>query len=130
MPNKNPEQIARDTIDHMLEKAGWQVQDKIRINFGAGRGIAVREYPTDIGLADYILFVDRNPCGVIEAKKPEEGHRLRVHETQSESYASSKLNWVLNQAPLPFVYESTGILTHFTYQKDPKARAQEAATFP
>jgi type I restriction enzyme R subunit len=129
MANKNPEQIARDSIDQMLEKAGWQVQDKNRINFAAGKGIAIREYPTDIGPADYILFVDRIPCGVIEAKKPEEGHRLRAHETQAENYASSKLNWVLNQTPLPFIYESTGILTHFTNQKDPKARAQVVYSF-
>ncbi len=40
--NQNPEQIARDRIDKMLEQAGWVVQDKDRINWGAGKGIAVR----------------------------------------------------------------------------------------
>ena len=43
----------------MLEEAGWIVQDKKTIDFNAGPGIAVREYQTDIGPADYVLFVDQ-----------------------------------------------------------------------
>ena len=35
----------------------------------AGQGQAVREYSTDTGPADYVLFVDGRPVGVIEAKK-------------------------------------------------------------
>lgn len=66
--NRTPEQRARDTIDAKLEQAGWRVQSKNRIDFNAGRGIAVREYRTDVGPADYVLFIDRTPVGVIEAK--------------------------------------------------------------
>ena len=66
--NQNPEQIARDKIDAMLAASGWVVQDKDRINWGAGTGIAVREYQTDVGPADYVLFVNRKPVGIIEAK--------------------------------------------------------------
>jgi len=49
--NQNPEQIARDQIDAKLAEAGWRVQDKGKIDFNAGPGVAVREYPTDIGPA-------------------------------------------------------------------------------
>ena len=38
------------------------------LNLGASRGVAVREFPLQTGEADYLLFVDRNPAGVIEAK--------------------------------------------------------------
>ena len=31
------------------------------------------EYQTDIGPADYVLFVDKKPVGIIEAKRAEEG---------------------------------------------------------
>ncbi len=31
MVNQNPEQIARDEIDALLEKAGWSAQDKKKI---------------------------------------------------------------------------------------------------
>ena len=62
-----PETKARLLIDGKLEAAGWVVQDMKQLNLGAGPGVAVREYPTDTGPADYILFVDRSPVGVIEA---------------------------------------------------------------
>ena len=64
-----PEQKARENIDKQLIQAGWIVQDYKSINPSAGLGIAVREYPTESGSADYILFIDRIPVGVIEAKK-------------------------------------------------------------
>ena len=47
MPNQNPEQIARDKIDTMLDASGWIVQPKDKINLNAGLGIAVTEYQTD-----------------------------------------------------------------------------------
>jgi type I restriction enzyme R subunit len=50
--NQNPEQKTRDQIDARLTEAGWHVQDKGALNFNAGLGIAVREYPTDVGPAD------------------------------------------------------------------------------
>jgi type I restriction enzyme R subunit len=86
-----PEALARQKIDERLQAAGWQVQDMKAFNLGAGRGVAVREYPTDTGPADYVLFVDRQPVGVIEAKRDEAGEALVVAETQTERYAASAL---------------------------------------
>jgi type I restriction enzyme R subunit len=127
--NQNPEQIARDQIDAKLAEAGWHVQEKDKIDFNAGQGIAVREYPTDIGPADYLLFVDRFAIGVIEAKPEEWGHKITTVEEQSEGYAAAKLKWLKNHKPLPFVYESTGIITRFTDGRDPKPRSREVFTF-
>lgn len=127
--NQNPEQIARDNIDRMLQAAGWAVQDVSKFNPSAGLGVAVKEYPTDTGPADYILFVERQPLGVIEAKREEEGHRLTTHETQTEAYSRSKLKWVADSRPLPFVYESTGVVTRFTDFRDPKPRLRPVFSF-
>ena len=66
--NQNPEQIARDQIDSRLRTSGWHVQDNTAIDFNAGPGIAVREYQTDVGPADYVLFGNEHPVGVVEAK--------------------------------------------------------------
>ena len=126
--NQTPEQKARDKIDKMLELAGWIVQANNSINFTAGKGIAIREYQTDVGPADYILFIDKNPVGVIEAKREEEGFRLSTVEEQSKSYAEAKIKYFKNDS-LPFVYESTGIVTRFTDYRDKKARAREVFTF-
>jgi len=126
--NQNPEQKARDNIDRMLEKAGWAVQDKNKINFKAGLGVAVREYQTEVGPADYVLFVEGKPVGILEAKKEAEGHHLTAAEEQSGYYAKSKLKHI-NNDPLPFIYESTGILTHFTDSRDPKPRSRRLFSF-
>jgi type I restriction enzyme R subunit len=75
-----------------------------------------------------MLFVDKQPVGVIEAKKVEEGFRLTDYEEQSRDYAESKLKY-LNNDPLPFVYESTGELTRFTDYHDPKPRSRPTFTF-
>lgn len=53
MTNQNPEQIARDNIDRQLIACGWLVQPKSKINLNAGIGVAVREYSTEVGPADY-----------------------------------------------------------------------------
>ncbi|WP_027371421.1 type I restriction-modification enzyme R subunit C-terminal domain-containing protein [Desulfovermiculus halophilus] len=127
--NKTPEQEARDSIDELLEKSGWVVVNKKAINWSLGPGLAVREYQTDAGPADYVLFVDRKPVGVIEAKRKDEGHRLSSHEGQAEAYAKSKIKWFADSHPLPFVYESTGLVTQFTDLRDPKPRAREVFSF-
>jgi hypothetical protein len=56
MLNQNPEQIARDHIDAALTKSEWVVQGMKQLNLRAGVGVAVREYSTDVGLADYMLL--------------------------------------------------------------------------
>ena len=128
--NRTPEQRARDNIDAMLEQAGWKVQSKKTIDFSTGFGIVVREYQTDVGPADYVLFIDKKPAGVVEAKPEGWGQKITTVEEQSGSYAAAKLKWLNNTEPLPFVYESTGVLTRFTDTRDPKPRSREVFSFP
>jgi type I restriction enzyme R subunit len=127
--NQNPEQQARDRIDAQLRAAGWAVQAKNKVNFAAAPGVAVREWQTDVGPADYVLFIDKQAVGVIEAKRAEEGQHLTVHEGQTEGYAAAKLKWVNNNQPLPFLYEATGAITRFTDARDPKPRSREVFSF-
>jgi type I restriction enzyme R subunit len=126
--NQNPEQIARDNIDRRLKACGWAVQNKKQINLGAAPGVAVREYQTDAGPADYLLFVDKKPVGVIEAKEENKGFQLTQVEDQSTEYAQARLKY-LNNDPLPFVYESTGEVTRFTDYRDLKPRSRPVFSF-
>jgi type I restriction enzyme R subunit len=129
-PNQNPEQVARDRIDAQLRAAGWAVQDKNAIDFNVGEGQAIREYTTDSGPADYVLFVDRKPVGVTEAKKETLGHNITTVEDQTKDYSIAKLKWVQHTGqPLPFLFEATGVITRFTDQRDPKPRSREVFTF-
>ena len=124
-----PEIKAREQIDHKLAQAGWLVQDYKQLNLGAALGVAVREYPTDSGPADYVLFVQREAVGIIEAKRDEAGQNLSVHEAQTARYAHATLKWRKDKTPLPFLFEATGQLIRFTDGRDPAPRARELFHF-
>ncbi len=125
-----PEQKARVSIDALLVAAGWHVCNVADANIHASTGVAIREFPLNggFGFADYLLYVNGKACGVIEAKK--QGATLTGVELQSGRYAqglpTSLPAWA---RPLPFVWESTGIETHFTNGLDPEPRARSVFAF-
>src|SRR5258706_9022257 len=126
----NPEEQAREKIDRLLAAAGWLVQNLGEANIHAGRGVAIREFPltAGFGVADSLLYVDAKACGVLEAKP--EGVTLTGVEIQSGRYAQGLPDqlpaW---RRPLPFLYESTGVETHFTNGLDPEPRARNVFAF-
>ncbi len=105
------------------------VQDIRAFNPSAARGIAVREFPTDSGPADYALMLDREVVGVIEAKRDEEGQRITEHEPQTERYAGARLRWKKSGQPLRFLFQATGQITRFTDAADPAPRSREVFHF-
>ncbi|MEJ5261371.1 MAG: DEAD/DEAH box helicase family protein [Ignavibacterium sp.] len=124
---QTPEQKAREKIDKQLQQAGWIIQDLKDFNPSAGFGIAVREYPTETGSADYLLFIERKPVGVIEAKK--EGVTLSGVHDQTTRYSADNLKYIRKDEVLPFQYESTGTETYFTDARDPSPRQREIFHF-
>lgn len=123
-----PEQKARLEIDRQLEQCGWVVQSFRDMNMSAGLGIAVREFRLKSGFADYMLYADCKAVGIIEAKP--EGHNLTGVETQSSKYLDGLPDRLPNfRLPLPFAYESTGTVSHFTNALEPDARSREVFTF-
>jgi len=66
----------------MLVDAGWIVQSKNEVDLGAGRGVALREYQAETKFADYVLFVDKKPVGIIEAKKKTKDINLPLLKTK------------------------------------------------
>lgn len=125
-----PEARARQRIDLLLQQAGWQVQSLAQVNLQAARGVAIREFPlgNGFGCADYLLYVNGKACGVIEAKK--DGATLSGVEAQSARYAQGlPADLPAWRRPLPFVWESTGIETHFTNGLDPEPRARSVFAF-
>ncbi len=64
----------RALIDEQLRAAGWEVDTKtLRYSEGVRpqkhRNLAIAEWPTNSGPADYVLFVGLEALGVVEAKK-------------------------------------------------------------
>ena len=128
--SKKPEDKAREDIDRMLERAGWDVQDIDHINIQARRGVAIRDFPLKPGhgFADYILYIDEKAAGVIEAKKA--GTTLTGVEIQSDKYKNGLPDilpaWY---RPLPFCYQSTGVETRFTNGFEPDYRSRNVFSF-
>ena len=119
---------SRLTIDNLLERAGWTVQDYKDYNPNLSLGVTVREFPLRAGEADYALYIDRKAVGVIEAKP--EGTTLGGVDSQSGKYAESfPENYPHVHLPLPFVYESTGIETLFRDLRDPSPRSRLVFAF-
>lgn len=130
-----PEAQARVLIDERLRAAGWHVCDRGHIDLVNHVGVAVREVPMadGHGIVDYLLFVDRKPVGVLEAKK--DGVGLAGVEWQSARYATGlpdafRDNAVTVEGRLPFVFEATGVQTRFTNGFDPDPRARSLFSFP
>ncbi|MCE2529263.1 MAG: DEAD/DEAH box helicase family protein [Acidimicrobiia bacterium] len=117
-------------IDAGLAAAGWEVQDYKHAAVAAAPGVAVREAPTEAGPADYVLFVDGQAVGVIEAKK--EGTSLTGVEFQTHKYQTAypdSLPAFLVDGALPFGYESTGAETRFTSGLDPTPTSRRVFAF-
>jgi len=129
--NIYPEDKARhDLINPSLVKAGWTIQHFKTANVHASKGVAVEFFPMGMGVgeADYVLFINGEAAGILEAKK--EGETLVGKEPQSNRYAKGfpkDFNYV--DLPLPFVYESSGSETRFTNLYDPKPRSREIFAF-
>ena len=124
----NPEEKAREEIDRQLAAYGWLVQDHKAMNIMAGPGVAVREFALKSGFADYLLYAGNKVIGVIEAKP--EGHTLKGVEVQSSKYTLGLPDAIPHyRKPLPFAYESTGVVTQFTNSLEPDFRSREVFTF-
>lgn len=95
---------ARVQIDRQPAAAGWAVQSQETLNLSAGLGIAVREFTLEKphGRVDYLLFLNGQPAGVIEAKP--EGTTLTEVERQSGKYVEGLPGWMKPPVyPLPFI---------------------------
>jgi type I restriction enzyme, R subunit len=125
-----PEAEARQIIDEKLSAAGWHLQDYGHQNFGAGRGIALREAKMVNGYADYLLLVDGKALGVVEAKKA--GATLSGVEPQTKKYGEGPTAYIptwQDDRSLPFLYESNGAEIYFTDTRDPVPRSRKLFGF-
>lgn len=68
------EAATRQLIDAQLRQAGWDV-DTVNLRYSngtrpqKGRNLAIAEWPTASGPADYVFFVGLMPIAVVEAKR-------------------------------------------------------------
>ncbi|MAL89160.1 MULTISPECIES: type I restriction-modification system endonuclease [unclassified Brevundimonas] len=113
------EAATRAIIDQQLERAGWEADTReLRYAKGArpikGRNLAIAEWPTASGPADYALFAGLTLVGVVEAKR--QNRNVMSVLPQAERYAEGifpgeahlhrKAPWGAFKAP--FVFSTNG----------------------
>ena len=139
---ERPEEAARRLIDDAMRAAGWRVQSPETAELTAGLGVAVGELPLGAarrsgrsgsrGFPDYVLHLDREPVGIVEAK----AHGvLSGAEQQTMRYAFSEAADFSGVGDRPerlarFLFQSNGHKTYFTDLEDPTPRAREVFGFP
>ena len=106
--NLLPEQKARQKIDEMLSKTGWDIISRNEYS-DIYNGCAITEALLTGNLeADYLLFVGGKAIGVLEAKRAENKLSVEVAE-QAQNYTKSLPDWYQTWSnPLPFVFLSNG----------------------
>jgi len=129
--NLDPEDRSRhELINPALEAAGWVIQPFKSADVFASKGVAVEYFQMGrgVGEADYVLFINGEAVGILEAKK--EGETLVGKEPQSSRYAKGfPEDFRCVELPLPFIYESSGSEIRFTNLWDPKPRSREVFHF-
>ncbi len=108
------EAATRELIDQQLRDAGWEADTRaLRYSNGTRpephRNLAIAEWPTESGPADYALFIGTECIAVVEAKRG--GRNVSASIDQAKRYASGlrddagqpmRAKWGEFRAPLVF----------------------------
>ncbi|MFZ5772984.1 MAG: type I restriction-modification system endonuclease [Thermodesulfobacteriota bacterium] len=112
----------RKLIDAQLRQAGW-LADSAILKYSAGtrpakgENLAIAEWPTASGPADYVLFVGLTPMATVEAKRKnldvssalQQAKRYSRGFTASEETILHAENWGdENEYRLPFIFSANG----------------------
>ncbi|MDH5671160.1 MAG: type I restriction-modification system endonuclease [Myxococcales bacterium] len=110
----------RALIDEQLREAGWEA-DTQELSWGKGvrpaknRNLAIAEWPTDDGPADYLLFLGLQAVAVVEAKRQRKDVAAAIE--QSKRYSRAYLPKADDTPPegtpwgpyrIPFLFATNG----------------------
>jgi type I restriction enzyme R subunit len=110
------EQSTRALIDQQLRDRGWEADtSKIKFSKGVrptkGRNLAIAEWPTKSGPADYALFVGEQCLGIVEAKRYQKNISAAIDQAERYSkgfeWEQNKTAWD-NEYFVPFVFSTNG----------------------
>ena len=109
----------RQLIDAQLCEAGWKADtEHLRYSKGTrpekGKNLAIAEWPTDKGLADYALFAGLQLVGIVEAKAQEQ-NISSILASQCKDYAThikqEHADYLIGQwgdYQVPFLFATNG----------------------
>lgn len=112
------EASTRELIDQQLRDAGWEAHStELRYSKGArpqkGKNLAIAEWPTDSGPADYVFFLGLKAIGVVEAKRKKKDVASALEQSKRYSEGFKATEGVLLDGPwgkykVPFLFASNG----------------------
>jgi type I restriction enzyme R subunit len=122
-------QTRKEIIDKKLRQCGWSVfryAPNIKV---PPTTVAITEYPTESGPADYILFTRQTPIAVIEAKKAsrEPYDSLTQAQRYSRDFSPSSFNF--GEYRIPFIYSTNGDEIWFQDLRKPENRSRKVFHF-
>lgn len=108
----------RRLIDRQLRDAGWEA-DSEHLAFARGtrpqkgRNLAIAEWPTEHGPADYVLFVGLQPVAVLEAKRASKDVAATIEQAKrySRGYtpsAGERSPGTWGEYRIPFLFATNG----------------------
>jgi type I restriction enzyme R subunit len=117
-------------VDPLLKAVGWTlVNFKEGLDFTKLTHHAIREFPTSNGPADYVLVVDGQILGIVEAKKVTLGPQNVL--TQAERYSKGAVDGSVNVRGyrVPFLYSTNGEVIWFHDVRHKLNRSRPIARF-
>jgi len=113
------EDETRLLIDLQLRDAGWEADSKVlRHGKGTrpvkGRNMAIAEWPTETGPADYVLFTGLTPVGIVEAKRKNKNCSNAIEQAKRYSRGfrfkdeMQKPGGPWEEFKIPFMYSTNG----------------------
>lgn len=117
-------------IDPMLTASGWDVVPHDRATpLSSYDCCAIEEYPTDTGPADYVLCVDGQILGIVEAKKLSLGPQNVLSQAERYSKGVSDSPFNFRGFLVPFLYSTNGEVMWHHDIRHPLNRSRRVATF-
>lgn len=101
-------------IDTRLKDQGWQITPfRADLDPKTLNRVAVEEYPTDNGPADYALFVSSRLLGIVEAKKLSLGPQNVLVQAQRYARGVPASEFAFGEYRVPFLYSTNGEVLWF-----------------
>jgi len=113
------EMATRALIDRQLKELGWQA-DSVSMRYAdgirpiKGQAMAIAEWPTESGPADYALFIGLQCVGVVEAKRRRKNVSTAIDQAERYSKGfryeagAEKIGGPWGDYRVPFVFATNG----------------------
>jgi type I restriction enzyme R subunit len=117
-------------IDNLLKNAGWHIcRFSDSLNLSLLDKIALTEFPTENGPADYALVVNGLLLGFIEAKKLEVGAENVLEQAKRYSKGAPATIGEWNGYRVPFLFSSNGELIYYFDARDERNLSRQIFRF-